>query len=136
MDQPSISCFLNTRLLHIYIPIFFAFLLHRNVWDIRRSWLFTSRIPTEKKLNCSGILQHFLLQFLSSAHFCKDMSSLTIPSGDQKSGNLQYNTLGCWVNGTIVSLTKRLMFQVLFFFMISCKILCRNPFNLFSYFFL
>ena len=27
------------------------------------------------------------------------------------------------------------MFQVLFFFMISCKILCKNPFNLFSYFF-
>ena len=48
--------------------------------------------------------------------------------------NLQYNTLGRWVDGTIVSLTKRLMFQVLFFFIISCKILCKNPFNLFSYF--
>ena len=50
---------------------------------------------------------------------------------DQKSDNLQYyNTLGCWVDGTIVSSTKRLMFQVLFFFIISCKILCKNPFNL------
>ena len=27
------------------------------------------------------------------------------------------------------------MLQVLFFSMISCKILCKNPFNLFSYFF-
>ena len=34
------------------------------------------------------------------------------------------------------SLTKRLMFQVLFFFIISCKILCKNSFNLFSYLFL
>ena len=31
----------------------------------------------------------------------------------------------------IVSLTKRLMFQVLFFFIISCKILWKNPFNFF-----
>ena len=29
--------------------------------------------------------------------------------------NLQYNTLGGWFDGTIVSLTKRLMFQALFF---------------------
>ena len=43
--------------------------------------------------------------------------------------------LGCWADGTNESSTKRLMFQVLFFFMISCKILCKNPFNLFSYFF-
>ena len=35
--------------------------------------------------------------------------------GDQKSVNLQYNMLGCWVDGTINSLTKHLMFQVLFF---------------------
>ena len=33
-----------------------------------------------------------------------------------KSDNLQYNMLGHWVSGTIVSLTKRLMFQVLFLF--------------------
>ena len=34
----------------------------------------------------------------------------------------------------IVSLTKHLMFQVLFFFIISCKILCKNPFNLFIFY--
>ena len=33
-----------------------------------------------------------------------------------KSVNLQYNTLGCLDNGTNKSSTKRLMFQVLFFF--------------------
>ena len=43
----------------------------------------------------------------------------------KKSDNLQYND----------SSTKRLMFQVLFFFIISCKILCKNRFNLFSCFF-
>ena len=32
-----------------------------------------------------------------------------------KSDNLQYNTLGHWVDGTNESSTKRLMFQVLFF---------------------
>ena len=30
-------------------------------------------------------------------------------------------------------LTKHLMFQVSFVFIISCKILCKNPFNLFFY---
>ena len=53
---------------------------------------------------------------------------------DHKSVNLQYNTLGCLDDGTNESLTKRLMFQVLFFFMISCRILCKNTFNLFVYF--
>ena len=40
-----------------------------------------------------------------------------------------------WVDGTIVSLTKRLMFQVhiIFFFIISCNFFCKNPFNLFFY---
>ena len=38
-----------------------------------------------------------------------------VSKGDIKSGNLQHNTLGRWVAGTIVSLTKHLMFQVLFF---------------------
>ena len=52
-----------------------------------------------------------------------------------KSVNLQYNTLGCLDDGTNELLTKRLMFQV-FFFIISCKILCKNPFNLFSYIFI
>ena len=48
-----------------------------------------------------------------------------------KSVNLQYNTLVCWADGTNDSWTKLLMFQVLFFFIKSCKILCKNPFNLF-----
>ena len=51
----------------------------------------------------------------------------------QKSVNLQYNMLIRLANGTNDSSTKRLMFQVLFFFIKSCKILCKNPFNLFFY---
>ena len=43
---------------------------------------------------------------------------------------------GMWANGTNDSSTKCLMFQVLYFFFIkSCEILCKNPFNLFSNFF-
>ena len=54
---------------------------------------------------------------------------------DMKSINLQYNsTLVCWFTGTNDLLTKRLMFQVLFFFIKSCKIVCKNPFHLFLYF--
>ena len=49
-----------------------------------------------------------------------------------KSVNLQYITLGCLDDGTNEASTKRLIFQVLFFFMISCKILFKNPFNSFS----
>ena len=52
---------------------------------------------------------------------------------DQKSVNLQYNTLVRWADGTNDSSTKRLMFQVSFFFIKSCKILCKNPSNLFFY---
>ena len=46
-------------------------------------------------------------------------------------GNLQYDTLGCWLAGTIVSLSKHLLFQVLLFFHNFCKILCKNCFNSF-----
>ena len=53
---------------------------------------------------------------------------------NHKSVNLQYNTLGCLDDGTNELSTKRLMFQELFFFMISRKILCKNPFIFFSYF--
>ena len=49
-----------------------------------------------------------------------------------RADTLQYNTLGRWVNGMTLSLTKHLMFQVSFFFIIFCKILFKN---LFSYFF-
>ena len=45
---------------------------------------------------------------------------------------IRQSSIICWVDGTIVSSTKRLMFQALFFFIISCKNLCKkNPFNLF-----
>ena len=47
----------------------------------------------------------------------------------QKSVNLQYNTLVHWTDGTNNSSTKRLMFQVLSFFIKSCKSLSKNPFN-------
>ena len=52
-----------------------------------------------------------------------------------KSVNLQYNTLGRLDDRTNELSTKHLMFQVLFFFMISCRILRKNTFNLFVYFF-
>ena len=59
---------------------------------------------------------------------------ISIPlKGYNKSDNLQYNTLGRWVTWTNDSSSKRLMFQVLFFFIISCKIPCKNCFNLFFY---
>ena len=51
---------------------------------------------------------------------------------DVKSDNLQYNMLLCWFAGTNDSSTNHLMFQVSFFLIISCKILCKNCFNLFS----
>ena len=55
----------------------------------------------------------------------------------KKTRNLQCNTLGRWVAGTNNSATKHLMFQVYYlFFKISCKILCKNCFNLLSYFFI
>jgi len=41
---------------------------------------------------------------------------------DYKSDNLQYNTLARWVDGTNDSSTKRLMFQALFFFIISYRL--------------
>ena len=53
-----------------------------------------------------------------------------------KSDNLQYNMLDRLVAGTNNSSTKHLMFQILFFFIISCKILCKNRFNLVFQFFL
>ena len=41
-----------------------------------------------------------------------------------------------WVAGTNDSSTKYLTFLVLFFFIIPCKIFCKNCFNLFSYLFM
>ena len=53
-----------------------------------------------------------------------------------KSVNLQYITLGCLDDGTIESATKRLMIQVLFFFIKSCKIILQKPFQFIFLFFL
>ena len=39
-----------------------------------------------------------------------------------KSNSLQYNALACWVDGTNDSSTKCLMFQALFFFIISYRL--------------
>ena len=36
-----------------------------------------------------------------------------------KADNLQYSTLGCWIDGTSDSSAKGLMFQALFFFIVS-----------------
>ena len=47
-----------------------------------------------------------------------------------KSDNLQYNMLVHWFAGTNDSLTKHLMFQVLFL----AKFFAKNHFNLFFYF--
>ena len=55
--------------------------------------------------------------------------------GELKSDNLQYNTLDYWSEGPKNSSTKHLMFQVLFFFIISFIILCKNSFNFFLLFF-
>ena len=40
-------------------------------------------------------------------------------------------TLVRWIDRRIVSLTKCLIFYALLFFVICCKILCKNPVNLF-----
>ena len=45
-----------------------------------------------------------------------------IPPPDQKSVNLQYNKLVWWADGTNDSSTKRLMFQPLFFYIISYRL--------------
>ena len=74
--------------------------------------------------------------FATGSVYSKPASDLDVRHSQQKSVNLQYNTLGRLDDGSIESSTKHLMFQVLFFFMISFKILCKNPLNLFSYFFL
>ena len=105
-------------------------------------WMRGEKVPRESK-KCPGTLWGFSSIFVrahkDSSRCCQAESLgllLLSPSSLLfKSVNLQYNTLGCLDHGTNESSTKRLMFQVLFFFMISCKILCKNPFNLFSYFF-
>ena len=50
-------------------------------------------------------------------------------SGLLRSINLKCNTLVPLADGANDLSTKRLMFHALFFFIKSCKILCKNPFN-------
>ena len=56
-----------------------------------------------------------------------------VPKKQKKIKDSAFSNIIHWVNGTIVSSNKGLMFQVLFFFIISCKILYKNLFNLFFY---
>ena len=51
---------------------------------------------------------------------------------DLRSVNLQYNMLARWASGTNDSSTSDV--PSIFFFIKSCKILCKNPLNLFFYF--
>ena len=66
---------------------------------------------------------HHLFSELQHAEFKEAFNEFDKVRIYIKSVNLQYNTLGRLDNGTNEPSTKRLMFQVLFFFMISCKIL-------------
>ena len=74
---------------------------------------------------------HFLLILLTIIRLFQSLNYQEVNLKVQllKSVNLQYITLGHWDDGTNESSTQRLMFQVLFFFIISCKILCKKPFN-------
>ena len=80
-------------------------------------------------------LIHHISKEKPLAKFLTFLTALDYEFNQLKSVNLQYNMLGCLEDATNQWSTKRLMFQVSFFFMISCKILSKNPFNLFSYFF-
>ena len=77
------------------------------------------------------------LQIMLSLSLHPGTLSLTTSSQyrGQKSDNLQYNMLGRRVAGTNDSSTKRLMFQVLLFFIISCKTYCKKSFQFIFFFF-
>ena len=75
-------------------------------------------------------------------HGCKELKPTTtffhctvqaqaMPWIDQFIWNPTIFNIIRWFAGTNDSSTKGLMFQVLFFFIISFKILCKNPLNLF-----
>ena len=63
-------------------------------------------------LQCMG--ESFSATFIRIAHWETWPQNLSFLYKDIKSDNLQYNTLGRWVDETIVSSTKHLMFQVHF----------------------
>ena len=104
--------------------IFLDFRLNMNSWINVYVWVTKYDEPTRNLL--LHIRERFFIHLLRIIVF-------TARPQDMKSVNLQFNTLGRLDDGTNESSTKRLMFQILLFFMISCKILCKNPFNLFSY---
>ena len=108
----------------------------KNTWNIRRL-IDDSFVPSARRtsvLNCKS------LDFRSWPGFFEQSSFVSLYCTviraynwrtDQKSVNLEYNTLVRWTHETNVLLTKRLMFQVFFFFIKSCKILCKNIFIFF-----
>jgi hypothetical protein len=64
-----------------------------------------------------------------AALFCKYIQRVLTCSSVHKSVNLQYDTLVRWANGTNDLLTKRLMFQVLFFFHKTLQNSPQKPFQ-------
>ena len=113
-DQPFFTSVL-TLLYNIY-SIRTAKKLHLENWI----WKFSNAV------SCTSYIKYMVN---------RESEAVAHHNEDLKSVNLQHNTLGCLDDGTNQSSTKRLMFQLcIIFFMISCNILCKNPFNLFSYF--
>ena len=89
---------------------------------------YTPQLTTAPNLACPHLWRSWSdFLYHDNTWNCKNMRDIQL----LLSVNLQYNMLGHLDDGTNELSTKRLMFQVLFFFMISCK----NPFNLFSLFF-
>ena len=64
----------------------------------------------------------YLCMHPKSNQFLERFLLIDQSNADIKSVILQYNTLGHWVDGPNDSSTKRLMFQVLFFFIISNRL--------------
>ena len=75
--------------------------------------------------NCKGYIGSDFMEnkFSGSLKYSSHLNTWMIKFTVLKSDNLHCYTLGCCVNWTIVSSTKHLTFQVLFSFIISCKIL-------------
>ena len=82
-------------------------------------------------LQCMG--ESFSATFIRIAHWETWPQNLSFLYKDIKSDNLQYNTLGRWVDGSMGRSSHRPSVwcskYILFFFIISCKILCKNLFN-------
>ena len=89
-------------------------------WDPPSPMLLTLAFCCFIKLFFSSLLRHFQKMQLKTN--IKQLLNTTL--------NPTIFNIIRWVAGTIVSLTKRMICEVLFFFIISCKILCKNPFNL------